>query len=355
MKVNMTPDPLDVVTIHASQGDTEARQWEFELHNNGELIDTSDVKEQLVFKAYKGGTEQLLPENTSTPTTSPFLGDIRYPQGLLTDQEFTYRQSPTESDGLAKITDIKGNTLVWNQLVQNGNFADTNKWRGIRGDISASNNVLTYTCTEIGANLVNNRIQTAEYNLAMVSGHKYLVNVEVNVPRQSKFVFQINGSAEPTWKYQQTIPSGWNKLTFVYNADVPSYPTSIMWICIDMHQGTNYALGDIVQFKNIQLFDLTRMGLDITDPSEFTSLFNLPYYSYNQGSLLSFNGNGIKTVGFNQWDEEWEVGTLDESTGENRVSTGSIRSVNYIQVLPDTTYYIHVGKGINMRMLFYFF
>ena len=86
IKVNMSPNPLDVQTIHASQNDGEARQWEFELHNNGELIDTSDVKEQLVFKAYKGGTEQLLPENGSTPTTSPFLGDIRYPQGLLADQ-----------------------------------------------------------------------------------------------------------------------------------------------------------------------------------------------------------------------------------------------------------------------------
>ena len=56
IKVNMSPNPLDVQTIHASQNDTEARQWEFELHNNGELIDTSDVNEQLVFKAYKGGT-----------------------------------------------------------------------------------------------------------------------------------------------------------------------------------------------------------------------------------------------------------------------------------------------------------
>ena len=112
MKVNMTPNPLDVVTIHASQGDTEARQWEFELHNNGELIDTSEITEQMFFKAYKGGTEQILPENTSTPTTSPFLGDIRYPQGLLTDQEFTYRQSPTEEDGLAFVERIKGNTII---------------------------------------------------------------------------------------------------------------------------------------------------------------------------------------------------------------------------------------------------
>ena len=43
IRVNMTPCE-DVKTIHASQNDGEATQWEFELLNNGELIDTSDVK-----------------------------------------------------------------------------------------------------------------------------------------------------------------------------------------------------------------------------------------------------------------------------------------------------------------------
>ena len=92
IKVNMSPNPLDVQTIHASQNGGEARQWEFELHNNGELIDTSDVKEQLVFKAYKGGTEQILPENGSVPVTAPFVGDIKYQDTTRTDQEFLYRQ-----------------------------------------------------------------------------------------------------------------------------------------------------------------------------------------------------------------------------------------------------------------------
>ena len=125
IRVNMTPCE-DVQTIHASQNDGEAREWGFALHNNGDVIDSSEVTDQIVFKAYKGGTEQLLPENTSTPTTSPFLGDIRYPQGLLTDQEFTYRQSPTEEDGLAKITEIKGNTLVWNQQIDSWIGEDPN-------------------------------------------------------------------------------------------------------------------------------------------------------------------------------------------------------------------------------------
>lgn len=279
MKVNMTPNPLDVVTIHASQGDTEARQWEFELHNNGELIDTSEITEQLFFKAYKGGTEQILPENTSTPTTSPFKGDIRYPQGLLTDQEFTYRQSPTESDGLAKITDIKGNTLVWNQL----QLIPTNS--------STTSNGITFTNNNDGSVTANGTATgTAIFycnSFSLTSGHKYLF---------------------------KGCPSGGTNNTYMQSIRVNSASTIIG---TDVGNGdvytanANYTDGSIllrilsgVTLNNAkfypQVFDLTQMGLDsITDPAEFTSLFPLSYYSYNQGSLLSFMGNGIKTVGKN--------------------------------------------------------
>lgn len=250
------------------------------------------------------------PTDTSRASKEELDMLIKTSQALI-DQSFTYRESHAIQDGLARFDKIKGNTLVWNQLVQNGNFASTNEWTGIRGDISVSNNVLTYTCTEIGANLVNNRIQTI-LSSGMVTGHNYYVALNINVPRQSKFVFQINGSAEPTWKYEQTIPAGWNRLGFTYNADVASYPDGRMWLCVDMHSGTNYALGDTVQFKNIQLFDLTRMGLDISSPSDFASLFPLPYYAYNQGTLLSFMGNGIKTA--NEDESEEHTTTLPIST-----------------------------------------
>ena len=130
IKVNMTPNPLDIQTIHCSQGDTEAREWEFELHNNGEVIDAGGITEQMVFKSYEGGTEQILPENGAVPVTAPFVGDIKYPDATRNDQEFLYRQSPTEEDGLAKITDIKGNTLVWNQLANVGTLSATASYNG---------------------------------------------------------------------------------------------------------------------------------------------------------------------------------------------------------------------------------
>jgi len=282
MKVNMTPNPLDVVTIHASQGDSEARQWEFELHNNGELIDTSEVTEQMFFKSYKGGTEQILPENTSTPTTSPFKGDIRYPQGLLTDQEFLYRQSPTESDGLAKITDIKGNTLVWNQLVQNGNFADTSNWSvGSLTTFTVANNIATFTVSE-------NQQRGIFQSIPLVNNHKYIFIAEVksaNLP-QANFIV-INGI---TTNFNITSSFAKYKVMFTYSGSLTN----------DNFYIRNTGIAGSIDVKNVNIFDLTQMGLDsITDPSEFTSLFPLSYYSYNQGSLLSFNGNGIKTTGKN--------------------------------------------------------
>ena len=289
MKVNMTPNPLDVVTIHASQGDTEARQWEFELHNNGELIDTSDVTEQLVIKAYKGGTEQLLPENTSTPTTSPFLGDIRYPQGLLTDQEFTYRQSPTEEDGLAKITEIKGNTIVWNQLVQNGNFEITTGWATSgRGTLTVSNNIATITPLRSGL-IVTGPV------ISIKQGHKYLLSVEVKADSTSVWVGTQYNNIHARLYSNGT--NQWQRITAIvsnFANDSQSAPVF----------GDGRSSGwTASQIRNFMFIDLTQIGLDsITDPSDFTSLFNLPYYAYNQGSLLSFMGNGIKTVGKNLID-----------------------------------------------------
>ena len=347
MKVNMTPNPLDVVTIHASQGDTEARQWEFELHNNGELIDTSEIKEQLVFKAYKGGTEQLLPENGSTPTTSPFKGDIRYPQGLLTDQEFTYRQSPTEEDGLAKITDIKGNTINWNQLVQNGNFADgTNNWTSTSGGtISASNGVLTYEVTEVGTSTTSNRFYNST---SLLVDHTYLclgefsstkANAVITARRTttSNTIFRIDLPNANTWYKASgiaTMNANGSNLSFTYN-----------------NASSIGEVGDKIYARNIMLFDLTQMGQDSLTAEEFTSLFPLPFYDFTKGNLLSFNGTGLKTVGFNQWDEEWEVGAISAATGANTSSSSRIRSKNYIPVLSDKTYYCKAPS--NLYVFFY--
>lgn len=50
--------------------------------------------------------------------------------------------------------------------------------------------------------------------------------------------------------------------------------------------------------------------------------------------------NATRT-GFNQWDEEWETGTYNTSTGAKSSTTaGRIRSANYISCKPNTAYYV---------------
>ena len=72
IKVNMTPIE-EAKTIHASQNDNATRKWAFDLYDENGKIDSSDIKEQMIFDSRVGGTEQILPENGSDPTTSPII------------------------------------------------------------------------------------------------------------------------------------------------------------------------------------------------------------------------------------------------------------------------------------------
>ena len=72
----------------------------------------------------------------------------------------------------------------------------------------------------------------------------------------------------------------------------------------------------------------------------FKKLFPKDYYEYNAGELISVNALRHDTVGFNQWDEEWEVGGVSASTGEKTTRSDTIRSKNYIPVIGGTDYFM---------------
>ena len=55
--------------------------------------------------------------------------------------------------------------------------------------------------------------------------------------------------------------------------------------------------------------------------------------------------------GANKWDEQWELGSIDSTTGENSATTDRIRSQNYIPVSPSTTYYLASPKNIGLAKI----
>ena len=167
-----------------------------------------------------------------------------------------------------------------------------------------------------------------------------------------RVVFSNGGNGDVTWVANG---SGWQ------NA---SYITTVTSDWSQMYVITEYGLtinvDDTINFKNIQVIDLTQMfGLTIADAiyameqtntgsgvAWFKKYFPKLYYEYNAGSLQSVNVASHDMVGFNAWDEEWESGSISTSTGANTSSTSAFRSKNYIPCLPNTAYSCTVKSTI---------
>ena len=264
--------------------------------------------------------DHVHPSDTSRASKEELDALIKTSQALI-DQSFTYRESPAIQDGLVRIDKIKGNTLVWNQLVQNGNFADTNSWDKYNCTLSVSNNVATITSTATSGNIYT----PSSLRFALSNGDKVLVCGKFRAGTDTaRLRFNIGG----TINVSENSTTTWQTMANIITAGSSGTGYAEMFA---FNSGT-------AEYKDVMIFNLTKMGLDVT-ADQFRALFPLPYYTYDSGSLLSFNGSGIKTVGFNQWDEEWENGTINTSNGTNVVNANNIRSTNYIKCLPNTQYY----------------
>nr|DAH35252.1 MAG TPA: hypothetical protein [Caudoviricetes sp.] len=99
-------------------------------------------------------------------------------------------------------------------------------------------------------------------------------------------------------------------------------------------------------------YDLTQMfgsGNEPTTPDDFakrlgySSIDDVPYIPYNEGEIVSSFAEGIKTTGKNLWDENYSVGDLNNSTGEEIASDLTIRS-SYVPILSENKIYLFNGS-----------
>ena len=246
--------------------------------------------------------------------------------------------------------ELVGGTVAWNQLVKNGNFANTNNWSGQYCSISASGNVLTAEAT---AENVAGRIEQA---VTLIAGHKYLFkeNIKVSANATSRFAYRYSGGIKYTASLNATANT-WGELATVFSADTQG-DSGMLYLYYS--NSTALAVGGTAQYKNVMLIDLTQMfGSTIANAiyaleqsqtgagvAWFKKLFPKPYYAYNAGELMSVNTSAHNTVGFNAFDGIWENGTINSSTGAEE-SGNYNRSTNYIPVIPNTVYYGGNGNG----------
>ena len=271
---------------------------------------------------------------------------------------YLYRTTGGSSDvgNREYVRGITGGTVAWNQKVMHGNFDSTTDWyKGVGVDSwSASSNVLTANIN--GGSVLDPYKYGIWKNIngGLDETHKYLSVYGIKPSVATTFGLELGGGVK---KETVTLPANvWSEVSLIntpstYNSQIYLYPYSAVF---------NVPAPEMtIQYRNAQLFDLTAMfGSTIADyiyeletanagagVAFFRKLFPKPYYAYNAGELMSVQASSHDMVGFNAWDEEWELGTINVTTGQPYSNSSAIRSKNYCRCLPNTTYYAGTNRN----------
>ena len=246
--------------------------------------------------------------NGVVPTAEQILTD----KGVTDSVPYHYRKTSGDGADREYVHAIVGGTVNWNQLVFNS---------------VAHITISTAIDWQV--------IFSQSFYLSLKSGHKYAVMMKGKTVNGGGIGLR-DSSAGIAYR-----PTGYE---FIYSANTNTNGTTTIQGKWDEGETDAY----------ITVHDLTAMfGTEIADyfysleqstagagVAWFRKLFPKDYYEYNAGELKSVEGvSAHDMVGFNQWDEEWEVGRLNGSTGA-LVSGNGIRSKNYIPVFANTSYYV---------------
>lgn len=244
-----------------------------------------------------------------------------------------------------------GGTVAWNQLA-------------LPTASSATTNGITWTGYTNGSITVSGTATAgSQRNIKYNSGVKYVL------PNHVYYVFTGNDSIGLRVCYNTTQSSSTVTASTSYNCGIIKPSALINNESILLSTWFRYWIASGTSFSATTTFvplvcDLTlALGTTIADYVysletatagagvtwlKSCGFLTKTYYEYNPGSLISVNTSEHKTIGFNQWDEEWELGTINNETGQNSNSTSVIRSKNYIPVIPNTNYYYCSTGGSNI-------
>ena len=255
------------------------------------------------------------------------------------------------------INAITGGSLAWNQMRTDSSETDTKD--GIT--TSYANGKFTITNNSRTTNFLSGSSR-AEIANGITQGHKYIV-FGYSAKNLTGVGVQYT-DANDLMEFAQIN-------SVFYASSVKSSNKAInLRVTRDYDFVTTHPVDDVTEFT-LNLIDLTQMfGSTIADyiysleqnhagdgVAWFKKLFPKPYYAYNAGELKHVEGvSSHDMVGFNAWDEEWEVGGIDADTGANISASSTIRSKNYMPIVGGITYYCKIvgfSTSTNFRARFY--
>lgn len=284
---------------------------------DGLIYKVQDIEQVLINKVDK---DDYAPQLTSG------FSDNLVGRGESVDSLISFRPTAgldSISDGAVHIKRLKGYSIVWNQLAETP-YAESSSQK--------NTNYRAFGYTKL---------------TAVDTTHKYLA------------LFKASGTAADGSSIRTTIGTyiGANGASFNQFLTYPGSSGDYHAVFFEINDPSYQYFGFfarqpedsvILDDKNwifsVQIHDLTSMFNTGNEPntlSEFIARTPLVEGDYNiDGYLIGSDIAAIKTIGFNAWDEQWEVGGLAD--GQPTSTTNQIRSKNFCRCAPSTAYYATV-------------
>ena len=278
------------------------------------------------------------------------LEDATVVQTLSDSEPYNYRRTNNgNGSGHREYDEIVGASVGWNQLVQNGDFADTSGWNvwGGDGTLSASGNVLSVIAGSVGVALEGNVLGTSQ-------NHKYLVVADI----------RYNTSA-PT-SAANIGSGGYDGVNFAKSLfTVGQWKTCAGIFNRSSNGGTDTAriyfrnggTSDSIDVRNFNIIDLTALfGSTIADyvytlelgtagsgvtwlKTHVPRLFDNGYQPFDSGSIKSVSGlTAHEMVGKNQFPNELPSDKISATFSNNTITTATNARMFALKCKPNTDY-----------------
>lgn len=343
-----TAGNVDTYTITFTDGTTTT----FTVTNGG-VTTVNGRTGDVTGLAEEGGSYPLLNSGTADNLT-PYSED----SGATQDIPFIAQgtgcgngESVVDTGSYLQFKKKLGNTVAVNQLVQNWDFSDgTTGWTASGATLSAANNELTATAT---SNTTPNLLK----EIKITDGHKYLVRFAV-YPQEAMtaVAFFLDYEGSVSFRVENIAGGSWKYISQIVTASATK--TAQMTAYFNYNNANN---GKVTKFKEFPVSDLTcwfgsndRIPSDLLAHPENWGRYYAGSLASNAGTLENADGSILTSIHRNIWDEEWENGYINYSTGVPVSSSSYYRSKNFVPVIPNAAYNITRTTGeLGGRIVFY--
>ena len=271
-----------------------------------------------------------------------------------TEQEFNFRQSGggVIEDGVAVIDKVKGNSVVWNQIIAKPyTFGLTREstfsswYDGGSRSINDKGQFVFITNGETTG--IGNAL-----NITPKNTHKYLLSYKVKADVASVCTVYQNAVSGVIANIAEA--DKWYFVSYIGdNNDTGEYSSFLNAVVAANSPETT------VTIDNAKVTDLTQMFGAGNEPSTVEEFLSrkpkvADEYAYNEGTIVNSKVEEVVTTGINLWDEQWESGSYDVETGEKVVNSNYTRNKNFIRVIPSSSIYFRATITIGaIYILFY--